>query len=78
MDTAQAVQGLKSFMGNEICSGRGGGVGCQSSAQSTIWRIRWNHHCGLWTDERRVTGDDRRARRVPNLSSSCALFIVNL
>ena len=40
----QAVQGLKSFRGNEICSGRGGGVDCQSRAQSTIWRIRRNHH----------------------------------
>jgi hypothetical protein len=29
--------------GNQICSGRGGGVGCQSHARSTTCRIRRNH-----------------------------------
>jgi len=73
-----AVQDLKSLWGNRICSGRGCGAGCQSRAQSTICRIRWNHHCGLWIDGRRLTDDDRRARRLPKPSSSCALFIVNV
>lgn len=74
----QAAQGLKSFKGKEICSGGGGGAGSQSRASSTIWRIRRNHHCGLRTDGRRVTRDDRRAFRALKLSSNCALFIISV
>lgn len=74
----QAAQGLKSFKEKEICSGGGGGAGCQSRALSTIWRIRRNHHCGLRTDGRRVPRDNWRAFRVLKLSSNCALFIISV
>ena len=42
--------------GSQICSGRGGGAGCQSKALSTIWCIWWNH-------QRAVKGDEGRQVR---------------
>jgi hypothetical protein len=56
-----------SHSGNQICSGRGGGAGCQSNARSTAWRIRWNHHWARVNrrSRRRIDGQ-RRAALKPN------------
>src|SRR5437870_5213335 len=61
----------------QICSGRGGGAGCQSRARSTICRIRANHQLA------RVNRRCRRfivwhPRTVPKPNSNCPLIIICL
>jgi len=59
--------------GNQVCSGRAGGAGCQSKARSTICRIRSNHQRELNGGCPRLARRDGCLRGLPRPSSNCAL-----
>lgn len=63
--------------GSQVCSGRGGGVPCQSNARSTASRIWLNHHAACCSRRCRRTA---RLRRVPSAkpSSICPFVIIHL
>jgi hypothetical protein len=64
--------------GNQICSGRGGGAGCQSKARSTIWCIWWNHQRAVKGGEERLMRSDWVTWEAPRLSSNCVSVIFGL
>jgi len=70
-----ATAGWRQALENHLCSG--GGTGTGSTACSTIWRMRSNHHCARLMRRLR-RGSSWAPRGVTKLSSNWPLNIIRL
>src|ERR1043166_9407541 len=72
---AQRSQREWEGLGNQICSGRGGGAGSQVVARSTTWRMRLNQKAAVWGGRWPRARGGREAG-FWMLSSSCELVFI--